>query len=72
MHSGNSSSFLLIPILKYNGITGTTDQHKTNILANHFATNDASNCPQEFTANQYRTLHIYIELSVKHTPETSD
>jgi len=41
---------------KHNVITGTNDQHKANILANHFATISAANYTQQFTANQHRTL----------------
>jgi len=63
--SGNRH-FLRIPILKYNGITGTNDQHKANILANHFAAISASTHTQEFTANQHRTLHT-LHKAVRET-----
>jgi len=49
--------FLGIPILKHNVISGTNDQHKANILSNHFVSITASNYTPEFTANQHRTLH---------------
>ena len=44
--SGNHA-FLHIHILKHNGITSTNDQHKANILANHFATISAANYTQQ-------------------------
>jgi len=51
--------FLGIPILKHNVISGTNDQHKANILSNHFVSITASNYTPEFTAKSTsHTAHL--------------
>jgi len=48
-----------------------TNQHKANIIANHFASSTASNYTPEFTANQHRTMHTLDKAIGAICPETN-